>query len=202
MATPRAREMAMELLGGESHPLRFYVPGPIRPELAIDRRRADDPDGFNRRVRVRKVDDPDHPCHGQFGLFAARAIRKGERIGEYGGIVWTVTRQADTGRVRIPASLDTTYFADLSKDTDSASYVDGKMFGNEMSFANDYRGTRFLGPNAEIRRDGRGGLPVVALRTILKGREILFDYGEGYWRTPDRSERVRRKVSERACDGP
>lgn len=184
--TRRAKETAQALVGGASHPLRFYVARPTRPYDVLGRNPALDDVELNARVRVRRIQDPSHPCDGQFGLFAARTLRRGQKIGEYGGLVLTVKRDEATGRFRMPKDVDTTYFADLGSDDESATFVDGKTFGNEMSFANDFRGTKWFGPNAEIRRDDEGGLPVVALKRIPIGREILFDYGEGYWRAPER----------------
>ena len=38
-------------------------------------------------VKIKKITDRRHPCHGQFGLFATRAFAESEKVGMYTGLV-------------------------------------------------------------------------------------------------------------------
>lgn len=114
-----------------------------------------------------------------YGLFARERLRAGEPIGEYAGVL-----TKDWARdVSCAAEIDP-YLLKFPFDPEYA--IDAEEIGNETRFIN--HSTR-----ANVRRVylSDGGLPRViftAAEDIPAGRQILLDYGKGYWlgRTPRR----------------
>lgn len=110
--------------------------------------------------------------HGR-GLFAARAIRKGERIIQYLGHRITkaeserrTDRQWDVGRV---------YTFELNKRWD----IDGSPPWNVARLAN-----HSCDPNAESQNERGRAVWIVALRGIAAGEEITYDYGFAFVAPP------------------
>lgn len=79
-------------------------------------------------MQVRDLQVPvTHPCHGQQGLFATRAFKTYEVVGEY------------TGRV-VSKEKGGHYVAVLeNKDYDESLGVDAEFAGNEMRAINAYQ---------------------------------------------------------------
>ncbi|KAL2147310.1 hypothetical protein VTI28DRAFT_10300 [Corynascus sepedonium] len=155
-------------------------------------------------VRITPITDPNHPAHGQAGLFAARDLAPGELILPYLGEVHIGTppfglppRAADDDARYDYGGSD----YDLWLDRDADLAVDAARMGNEARFVNDYRGVPGRGgkkANAEFRvawdpRTGERCMAVFVLtagkratgraRTvgIARGEEILVSYGRGFW---------------------
>lgn len=105
------------------------------------------------------------PIHGK-GLFAARAFRRGERIGEYRGRI--LKRSEVIGKHK---KLDCTYLVGL---TGGRHYIDGT---NELRYANHADGSEGRSPNAHLRELHNKRVYLYATRAIRKNEEILFNYG-------------------------
>ena len=105
------------------------------------------------------------PIHGK-GLFAARAFRRGERIGEYKGKI--LKRSEVIGNRK----RDCTYLVGLKG---GQRYIDGT---NELRYANHADGSEGgRSPNAHLRELDNKRVFLYATRAIHKGDEILFNYG-------------------------
>lgn len=104
------------------------------------------------------------PIHGK-GLFAARAFRRGERIGEYKGKI--LKRSEVIGNRK----RDCTYLVGLKG---GHRYIDG---ANELRYANHADGSGDRWPNARLRELDNKRVFLYATRAIHKGDEILFNYG-------------------------
>lgn len=141
------------------------------------------------RVRIQAIQDPAHPAHGQFGLFATRDIAPGELILAY------------LGRLHGRETTDEESDYDLWVEREVDVAVDAAQEGNEARFVNDYRGVpgkeranaRF--GNVWCERWGEVCVGVWAVGGggkgkkksggdgggIKKGEEILVSYGKGFW---------------------
>ena len=124
-------------------------------------------------VTPRKIDDPRHPCHGAFGLFAKRAWQPFEVVGEY------------VGRVR-PPDVEGHYVLALESDVphlESLS-IDAASTGNELRFVNDFRGVGHE-PNVTFQSCTIASRPaqlLVVTKPVPTGGELLTDYGVDYWK--------------------
>lgn len=103
--------------------------------------------------------------HG-LGLFAARALIAGERLGIYEG------RRLSAAEVEaVEWDSDLTYLFELSDGT----VIDGAQDGNDLRHLN-----HSCQPNCEAieRREDNGllQLDIVALRAITVGEELFIDY--------------------------
>ena len=114
---------------------------------------------------------PNHPLHGEEGLFATKAFEVCDIIGEY------------TGRVVGPEVLCGHYLATLEdKEGEDSLGLDAQHCGNEMRFINSYLNVQFY-PNVTMRTAYINSYPhilIVASRPIDVGDEILLDYGKAY----------------------
>lgn len=136
-------------------------------------------------VRIRSIENVNHPAKGQSGLFASRQLPPDTLILCY------------LGYVHDEAESDSTSNYDLSLDREMGVGVDATHHGNEARFVNDYRGIA-TAPNAEFRDvlvEMGGGkvekrIAVFVLtagksgkraKGIGKGEEILVSYGKGFW---------------------
>lgn len=141
--------------------------------------------GPSPNVKITKIQDPSHPAHGQYGLFATQNLPPDSFILPYLGYVHD---QQDTNEA-------SDY--DLSLDRELGIGVDASVMGNEARFINDYRGVADA-PRAEFRDIyidiGKGqlekaiGVFVLSAgksgkraKGITKGQEILISYGKGFW---------------------
>ena len=123
-------------------------------------------------VFIKKIADVAHPVCGAYGLFAAKAFRVGDVIGEYVGDVVDKDECAAGGDG---------YMAALG-DGDGCLGCDAGKMGNEARFINDYRGCGLQ--NCRLSRTIIRTLPtvmVVVVKPIKAGEEILANYGGGFW---------------------
>lgn len=108
-----------------------------------------------------------------WGLFASRSFKKGEFLAEYTGVVLPVTL------TRLPFSaytLQWSVFGLLAR----SFVIDAEKFGNEGRFMN--HSSR---PNVKLIGAYDRGIvhPVlVVCDDVCEGQELLFDYGEDYWK--------------------
>lgn len=117
------------------------------------------------------------PLHG-YGLFAARLIKRGTKIGEYIG-----------KRIPLKKAMqerycsDTTYWMYCGR-----SVIDGSTLKNHMRYINHaptyIDGRRNRSCNAKSFERGAKGMKksvsIIAKRDIKEGEEILMDYGPDY----------------------
>ncbi len=135
------------------------------------------------RVYFKRIVDPDHPAHGQYGLFCAMGrAPPGMWLLDYVG---HVTLGEDQNK-----SSD--YLCDFGDSSELA--CDASEYGNESRFINDFRNTGRY-PNVEFnpRRDSRGELRqgvYVKLANesrdfdgVERDEELFISYGKGYWRS-------------------
>ncbi|KAM0791735.1 hypothetical protein ACM66B_004003 [Microbotryomycetes sp. NB124-2] len=159
------------------------------------------------RVAIRLIKDPNHPAHGQRGMFNAssKKLEPGLWIRDYIGVVHTdldsdPTSEYDLSlerRTISPSTSDGLAVAPTdTKDERDAPWtvvaIDATKAGNEARFVNDFRGVANK-PNAvfELRewRDCKTG-QVVGRRMAIwagpkgvdKNAEICVSYGKGFWR--------------------
>lgn len=105
--------------------------------------------------------------HGR-GVYAARPLKKGERIVEYRGerISW---READRRPPSDPDDPNHTFFFSLS---DGKTVIDASVRGNAARFIN-----HACDPNCESEESEDGRVYIEALRDIKTGEELNYDYG-------------------------
>jgi len=103
---------------------------------------------LSNRVNFKKITDPNHPAHGQFGLYCNLDHAKpGSWLLDY------------VGHISLGEDQDKTsdYVSDFGEKSELA--CDANTYGNEARFLNDYRNTGCY-PNVEFntRRDANGEL--------------------------------------------
>ena len=139
-----------------------------------------------RRLQVRKSG-----VHGK-GVFAVQPIRKGEAFIEYIGEVigWP---EALRRHPHDPDQPDHTFYFHL----DDERVIDGLVGGNASRWIN-----HACAPNCEAE-DDTGRVWLKALRNILVGEELFFDYGlvieERY--TPALKKRFECRCGAKTCRG-
>ncbi|RUP48972.1 hypothetical protein BC936DRAFT_143539 [Jimgerdemannia flammicorona] len=117
-----------------------------------------------KNVRIRKIDDPKHPCFGAYGLFAAQTLQPKAHVIDYLGVV----EFQETYNQRSDYVLR---FDDLS--------IDAEKMGNEGRFCNDYRGIGqkpnvcFLNYMDERTKEIKVGVFVIGKEKIKKGEELV-----------------------------
>lgn len=104
--------------------------------------------------------------HGR-GVYAARALKQGERIVEYRGelISW---QEADRRPPSNPDDPTHTFFFSLS---DGKRVIDAAVGGNAARWIN-----HACAPNCESTEGDRGRVFIVAARDIAAGEELFYDY--------------------------
>jgi len=104
--------------------------------------------------------------HGR-GVYAARPLRKGERIIEYTGqiISW---KEADR---RPPSDPDDPLHTFLFSLSDGKRVIDASQGGNDARWIN-----HSCDPNCETEETDSGRVYIEALRGIAKGEELHYDY--------------------------
>jgi SET domain-containing protein len=103
--------------------------------------------------------------HGN-GVFATRKISEGEFVVEYQGERIT-QKQADKRSGADPDNPFHTFFFSL----ENGKMIDGGVDGNESRWIN-----HCCEPNCEAREEN-GRIFIYALRDILRGEELNYDYG-------------------------
>eukprot|EP00041_Stephanoeca_diplocostata_P033230 m.1093540 g.1093540 ORF g.1093540 m.1093540 type:complete len:1923 (+) comp24298_c0_seq3:345-6113(+) len=133
----------------------------------------------NHNVYIWRVDDPQHPCYGQYALKAARAMAQGEVIGRYVGLV---SRENQT-------KMDDKFGAYVFDIDRATSWVVNAVWhGNEIRFMNDPMkiGKENAMFDRRFCRCRKGGemvnIVTVALRDIAADEELLVSYGKDYWK--------------------
>jgi hypothetical protein len=119
-----------------------------------------------RAPRRAKIEVRDSPIHGR-GVYAARDIRKGERIIEYTGRVvsW---KEADRLPPSDPADPSHTFLFSLS---DGKRVIDASVSRNAARWIN-----HSCDPNCESEEDEDGRVFIEAVRDIARGEELHYDY--------------------------
>ncbi len=104
--------------------------------------------------------------HGR-GVYAARNIRKGERIIEYKGeiISW---KEADRRPPSDPDDPHHTFYFSLD---DGKRVIDANVGGNAARWIN-----HSCDPNCETEETDDGRVYIEALRDIARGEELHYDY--------------------------
>lgn len=128
-------------------------------------------------VREHVVEVRDSDIHGK-GVFAKRAIRKGRRLGVYGGTLMTLEEHEEAFGDELPR-----YTLEIEPFQKSRVwYVDSSEehcppeFMHWTRHINDNRGT---GLDTNVCFDSMGS--VFAVRDIKVGEELLISYGSEYW---------------------
>ena len=101
------------------------------------------------------------------GLFAYEEIEAGQMIGEYTGLA----------RRKKNSDCSNAYIFNYTSD----DVIDASKRGNSMRFINHSNHNA----NTNYKRvmlDGVQHVIFIALRRIAAGEQILFDYGENYWK--------------------
>jgi len=136
------------------------------------------------------------PLAGQ-GAFAYETIPKGSDLGSYRGIILSKQQMED-----LYGAKGGDYVVEIARKDGTIMYVDAANpdlrdgESNWTRYINDPYNTN-LRPNVQLNADGH----FVALCTILKGCELLWDYGSNYW--PDQDVILIHTVEGCACeDGP
>jgi len=127
-------------------------------------------------VEIQNIEDENHPCKGQLGLFAKRELAQGSFLGEYTGRVLVNLEDVMTSKYLVD------YSNPFEEDCDRV-WVDAKNEGNELRFINDFKGTGKQ-ENITFKRVWVGGMMRVCgqlTADVKAGDELLTDYGEGYW---------------------
>ncbi len=159
---------------------------PVAGRKAAHQQHVEPPAETGRRLQVRKSG-----VHGK-GVFALRTIRQGETIIEYTGevIPWS---EALRRHPHDPSQPDHTFYFHL----DDERVIDGKVGGNASRWIN-----HSCEPNCEAE-DDTGRVFLIALRDILPGEELFFDYGlvieERY--TPALKKRFECRCGAKTCRG-
>jgi SET domain-containing protein len=123
-------------------------------------------------VKIKRIDNPQHPAHGQFGLFAARKLPPKTHVLDYLGYV----HQADES--------DETSNYDIVLDKTSGIAIDAQRQGCEARMVNDYRGITSR-PNVKFDDHYVNGELRVGIfsmnEAISAGTELCVNYGKGFW---------------------
>ncbi|KAL1924313.1 uncharacterized protein VTP21DRAFT_7348 [Calcarisporiella thermophila] len=127
-----------------------------------------------KRVRIRQITDPQHPCQGAYGLFATTVLPPKSFVLDYIGVVEHEDSYSKTSDyvLRFGPNLS----------------IDAEKIGNEGRFVNDYRG---CGPKPNVQflnyldeRTGHVRIGVFVLgEKIKKGEELLVTYGKSFWKS-------------------
>jgi hypothetical protein len=143
-----------------------FTSAPVWPGL----KQQDWPQVHTPSVEVRAIDDPAHPCYGQHGVFARKALRAkpGHTLLSYAGLL---VSKADSSGL---------YVADAGGGLD----VDAGPCGSEGRYLNHFGGIAHA-PNAALRareqaHTGSRWVAVELLRDVALGEEIVIDYGPQY----------------------
>jgi len=113
-----------------------------------------------------KIEVRNSPIHGR-GVYAARAIAKGERVMEYRGeiISW---KEADE---RPPSDPNDPHHTFLFSLDDGKRVIDASQSGNDARWIN-----HSCDPNCETEESESGRVYIEALRDIARGEELNYDY--------------------------
>jgi SET domain-containing protein len=115
----------------------------------------------------RKIEVRNSGVHGR-GVYAARAIKAGEKIIEYKGerISW---KEADRRPASDPNDPHHTFLFALD---DGKHVIDAAVGGNSARWIN-----HSCDPNCETEETDDGRVFIQAMRDIRRGEELFYDYG-------------------------
>jgi uncharacterized protein len=115
----------------------------------------------------RKIEVRNSGVHGR-GVYAARAIKAGEKIIEYKGerISW---KEADRRPASDPNDPHHTFLFALD---DGKHVIDAAVGGNSARWIN-----HSCDPNCETEETEDGRVFIQAMRDIRRGEELFYDYG-------------------------
>ena len=135
------------------------------------------PNGPCTKIKIKSIQDPNHPAHGQHGLFASQSLAPKSLILDYLGFIDLDANASSTSDYSMNFCRGLAGLPDI--------IIDAEKFGNEARFINDYRGIAQK-PNAKFEnyRDATGKVKVgvwVLGDKIKKGDEITVSYGKGFW---------------------
>lgn len=116
--------------------------------------------------RRSKIEVRDSPIHGR-GVYAARDIRKGERVIEYTGRILS-WKEADRLPPSDPEDPNHTFLFSLS---DGKRVIDASVSRNAARWIN-----HSCDPNCESEENEDGRVFIEALRDIPLGEELHYDY--------------------------
>ena len=110
-----------------------------------------------------------------YGLFADRALQKGEMIGEYTGNLVKESEVSENNKYLFyyPSIID------KKSENPMTFFIDAEASGNFTRFANHR-----ANPNAERRyvaHNGKWRIIFIVVKEIVKNEQIFIDYGSGYW---------------------
>jgi len=116
--------------------------------------------------RASKIVVRNSPIHGR-GVYAARALKAGERVMEYIGeiISW---KEADE---RPPSDPNDPHHTFLFSLDDGKRVIDASQRGNDARWIN-----HSCDPNCETEETEDGRVFIEALRDIRRGEELNYDY--------------------------
>ena len=128
-----------------------------------------------------------HPCFDPdggtaHGLYATRAVERGEVVGCYTGVVSPRTKESDE-------DIGSQYVMAIDQQTSGRSrtelLIDAAEYGNETRYINDFHSISTDGPNCrfETGRDDAGEVcvRVVVERRVEEKGELLVNYGNPFW---------------------
>lgn len=154
------------------------------------------------RVELRKIASGPHPLYfgpssHQTAVIARRNLESGEVIGEYTGEIVSVSSTGGlpaTCSYQMELEKDDLRAIHSDKDPTHSLAIDGCRYRNECSMINDVHGYRedlydrqskpLVSPNCSTVVMFVNGMPRIfcyARKAISAGKELLLNYGFGYW---------------------
>lgn len=129
-------------------------------------------------IEIEEIQDRSHPCFGEFGVFSTENFGKEHTFGPYAGDVIPVKALNDShGRGKFHMCFG----------KNEEFMVDAGNVGNKLRFVNDFRNVPGVNaPNMQfiMRHNPMTGtlmIVLIAIKEVLKGTELLRDYGKDYW---------------------
>lgn len=137
-------------------------------------------------LRIRVINEPPHPAHGQNGLFTTKRIPSGTMIIPYLGMIHGQSEKHSESDYDLSlVRLGSVHPQNPTPGIAVELAIDADKMGNAARMVNDYRGTGRKA-NAEFRAvNGRMELWSLSTGAIAKGDEILVSYGKGFWQARD-----------------
>lgn len=120
------------------------------------------------------------------GMFAARKLPAGKRLGEYRG------KRIPFHWANAPGT-DSSYYMYASASNGSSTsgagedryVIDGRAIGNPMRWANHADEAH---ANAQAELEDNGRIYFRTTRPVASGEEIFINYGDDYWRPEEEEE--------------
>ena len=122
---------------------------------------------FDKGYIVKKINDKNHPCYNQFGLYATRDWQPFEIINEYTGELVNIYEKQSN------------YTVGFQKNGFLGLGIDAQECGNAMRFINHYGGIHDKEPNVKyetVVNEDFIRIYVICIKPIGENDEILADY--------------------------